>query len=121
MPSVGDTAALIIAEDGAIRDSLKALLEACGIVVNAYERIAGYLHERTATPDCCMLVTYQTTSTLGLEVVRALRDLGVVSPAIILSGKVYPMSAIHAEQLGATIIEAPSQIGALQNAIQAAL
>src|SRR5512138_2931807 len=121
MSGVHDTIALIIAEDGAVRDSLAVLLEAYGLTVRAYERIAGYLHERATAHDCRVLVTYQTTSALGLGIVRELRNRLALLPVVILAAKVDPASAAQAEQLGATIIEAPSEPGALPRAIEAAL
>jgi FixJ family two-component response regulator len=116
-----DIAALIIAEDTALRDSLTMLLEAYGFAARAYAGAAECLAERAGVADARLLVVAQPASAQGLEIVRQLRQQGMRFPAIVLSATVAPASRGEAARSGTTIVEMPPEKGTLDHAILAAL
>ncbi len=88
MPDVLDGAALILAEDAAVRDSLTLLLEIYGLRPTAYPGTAECLHDQRAANESRVLVTFQNTAARGIEVVNSLRRLGMTQPAIILAVRI---------------------------------
>jgi FixJ family two-component response regulator len=118
---ISEPAALVIAKDEAVRDSLRMLLEAHGLDANAYAEAAAGLREHGAARDHCLLVIYQATAARGLEIVAQFRQAGLSFSAIVLAPTVDPTNDIKARQSDVILMEAPPSEGALSRAIQAAL
>jgi FixJ family two-component response regulator len=118
---ISEPAALVIAKDEAVRDSLRMLLEAHGLDTNAYAEAAAGLREHGAARRRRLLIIYQATAARGLEIVGQFRQAGLSFPAIVLAAMVDPTSDIEAWRSGVILLEAPPSEGALFRAIQAAL
>jgi FixJ family two-component response regulator len=114
-------AALVIAADAALRDSLVFLLETFGLAVTSYACASECPKERRSANETRILVIFQATSALGLDVVRDLRCLDGSPPVIILAGKTHPASTAEAARTGITILETPTGAGELVDAVEAAL
>lgn len=78
----------ILEDDAAIRESLKLLLETRGYAVDAFES-GDELFARGDLNSCaCMIVDVNLPGDSGFDVVAKLRQKGVATPAIFMSGRV---------------------------------
>ncbi len=77
----------IVEDDDAVRDSLRALLEAYGFVVREYPSAAPYLENNVPSPSDCLIVDHHMPGMTGLELVETLRSRNVNIPTILLTGR----------------------------------
>lgn len=78
----------IVEDDVAIRESLKLLLETRGYAVDAFES-GEELFARGDLKGCvCMVLDVNLPGDNGFEIVAKLRERGVTTPAIFMSGRV---------------------------------
>ena len=78
----------IVEDDSAIRESLKLLLETRGYVVDAFES-GDELFARGDLANCtCMILDVNLPGDNGFDIVAKLRQRGVSTPAIFMSGRV---------------------------------
>jgi two-component system response regulator FixJ len=74
----------IVEDDDAVRDSLRALLEAYGFTVREYPSAAPYLENNIPTPSDCLVVDHHMPGMTGLELVETLRSRNAT---ILLTGR----------------------------------
>lgn len=79
----------IVEDDDAVRDSVAALLESYGYVVNQYPSAVHYLRS-TEARGACLVVDQHMPNMTGLELLETLRSLGDNVPAIMLTGRSDP-------------------------------
>lgn len=77
----------IVEDDDAVRDSLRALLEAYGFTVREYPSATPYLDNNISTPSDCLVVDHHMPGMTGLELVETLRSRNVNIPTILLTGR----------------------------------
>ena len=88
----------IVDGDGAVRDSMRLLLESYGFEVGEYGSSAEFLRR---TGDCCLLiVNHRMPETTGLELLEVLRAGGVQTPAILMFDTAGPALAERVETAG---------------------
>ncbi len=93
---------LIIDDEPNIRRMLAALLRAEGFAVEeAGGGPAGLLSVERAEPDAIFLDLFMPPGFDGLETLRQIRERGVDSPVIMMSGKAQLADAVRATRLGA--------------------
>lgn len=113
--------ALIIAEDGAVRDSLHTLLEAHGVTARAFPGAAECLATVASADAAQLVVTLQATGDAGLEIHRRLSERGPVAAIVILAERIHPASRAEADRVGAILVESPPLPDTVSQAIEAAL
>jgi FixJ family two-component response regulator len=77
----------IVEDDDAVRDSLRALLEAYGYTVREYPCAAPYLERYVSTPSDVLIVDHHMPGMTGLELVETLRARNVTIPTIMVTGR----------------------------------
>ena len=90
----------IVEDDDAVRDSLRALLEAYGFTVHEYPCAAPYLERTSPTPSDCLIVDHHMPGMTGLELVEMLRARDIRIPAILVTGRDDPQLVKRMERAG---------------------
>jgi len=122
MPGYSQATIAVADDDEAVRESLAALIEAHGFRVRAFASGRDLLKGHADDPAHCIVLDHHMPEITGLEVLRALRDSGDSTPAILLTG--VPDSALHAKarMLGAhTVLYKPLTHAELMVAVHGAL
>jgi two-component system nitrogen regulation response regulator NtrX len=114
---------LIIDDEPNIRRMLAALLRAEGFAVEeAGNGAAGLLQLETHEPDAIFLDLLMPPGPDGIETLRTLRERGIETPVIMMSGKAQLADAVRAAQLGAfQFLEKPLSPEAVLVTLRAAL
>jgi two-component system response regulator FixJ len=100
-------AAAIIDDDPAVLDSLRFLLEVAGYSVVTYASAAAFLIDNDVRPDCIILDHHMPQMT-GLELVARLREQGVNTRVMLITGSSTPAIRARATELGvAKVVEKP--------------
>jgi FixJ family two-component response regulator len=112
----------VVDDDGAVRHSLKFVLESEDLKV----RVHGSARALLGDPDLhnygCMVIDYRMPDVDGLELVGTLRALGVSAPVIMITARANPGMRERAARAGvAAVLEKPLADGALSRAIHSAL
>jgi FixJ family two-component response regulator len=97
-------AVAIVEDDEAVRDSLKLLLEAHGLQVDAYGSAREFLAERERHLAGCLLLDIHMSGMSGLELLRHLRSGADEIPAIVISGRADADLRRQALQAGALAV-----------------
>lgn len=115
----------IIDDDKAVRDSLAWLLESAGLSVRAYESARAFLDEldrMAEEPRGCLLVDIRLPGMSGLDLQDALRERGVCTPVIVITGHGDVPVAVRAMKAGAfDFVEKPFADQVLLDRIREAL
>jgi FixJ family two-component response regulator len=116
-----DRVVLVIDDDPAVLASLRFALEIEGFVVHAFATSDELLARETLPVGACLVVDYILPTMNGLELVAALRNRGVDSPAILITSN--PPARLRREvaAAGLTLVEKPLLGNGLADAIRAAL
>jgi FixJ family two-component response regulator len=85
----------IVEDDDAIRDSLKLLLEARGYTVETYGSGAEFFDDGDPARSKCLILDVNLPGETGFEVLARLRNKGLETPAIFVSGR--GTSAVRAQ------------------------
>jgi FixJ family two-component response regulator len=108
----------IVEDDLAIRESLKLLLETRGYKVDAFESGEELLARGDNTKCGCVVLDVNLPGASGFEVLAQLRQQGVTTPAIFMSGRADPSMMTQAERAQAVAFFAkPVAPSALLSAI----
>jgi two-component system response regulator FixJ len=98
----------IVDDDGAARDALAFLLTTDGFSVRAFESAQVFLDVILSAKPDCVITDVRMPEITGLELLRRLKNLGVTSPVIVITGQADVPVAIAAIKLGAAdFIEKP--------------
>lgn len=115
-PSAGRPAIVhIVDDDDAVRESLRFLLEACGLEVRTYASGAELLRTGSAAPDDGWLVLdYHMPGMTGVELLGRLRAGGVRLPAVVVTAAPDPAIMAAAAAAGAVgVLQKPLDDDAL--------
>jgi two-component system, LuxR family, response regulator FixJ len=85
-PEIVKQVILVVDDDEAVRDSCRRLMESEGFEVCAFSNGHDLLSEASLPAIGCLVVDYHMPAMNGLELVDALRDRGVLIPAILITG-----------------------------------
>jgi two-component system response regulator FixJ len=116
-----DRVVVVIDDDPAVRASLRFALEIEGFIVHAFATGEELLARATLPDGACLVVDYILPTMNGLELVAALRDRGVDSPAILITSDPPVRLRREAAAAGLTLVEKPLLGNGLGDAIRSAL
>lgn len=109
----------ILDDDLAVRDSLKALLEARNFAVVDFDSGSNlFRHQDRA--DCLILDLHMPQMT-GLELLMKLRQRGDSTPAILITGRPDSVTQDEAKKLGVPLLEKPVPPKILLDLVERAL
>ena len=112
----------IIDDEAMIRISLQALLEAEGYVVQGHESAQAFLNTHQNGDFGCVVTDVNMPQMSGIELLREMRKLRTVMPAIVISGLMDARLNQASEEQGAfRCFQKPVDLDALLVAIHAAL
>lgn len=112
----------IVEDDAAVRNALKFALETEGLPVRTYDGPVSLLEDRHLPPCGCFIIDYRMPVMDGLELTAALRERGLHSPAIMITGQATKELPARAAKLGiGHLLEKPLSDGALIDAIRDSL
>ena len=90
----------IVDDDESVADSLQALLVTFGFNVQSYSSGSEFLADERHRAAGCLLIDQHMPGTSGLDVVDSLREEGVQSPIILISGRLDASTRERATRLG---------------------
>jgi two-component system response regulator FixJ len=112
----------ILDDDSAVRVSTQFLLEACDMASEAFGSPLAFLAAFDPDRAGCLLLDLHMPEMSGLDVFKALRNRGVSTPVIVMSGRIDPDIRVLLEQLGAmAILSKPADDEELVGLIQRCL
>ena len=112
---------IVVDDDAAVRGSLKFALEIEGFTVHAYAR-GDELLDDAALADCaCLIIDQRLPGMTGLDVVAALRDQRIATPAILITSHPTGHLQERAAKAGIAIVEKPLLGNALIERVRAAV
>jgi two-component system, LuxR family, response regulator FixJ len=110
----------IIDDDEAVRESLRAMLEAHSFSVVDFPSGDEFLRRRAGKTPACLILDVNMPQMTGIDVLKALRAAGDQTPAILVSGRRDSMMQMHAMALGTPLLDKPLPAGVLVAAIRQA-
>ena len=106
--STGQPVIFIVDDDGNLRDGLRDLLEAEGLTVEDYPSCEAFLEAWSPVTESCLIIDAYLPGMNGLDLLRRLKDLGHLPPAIMITGDGDVSIAVQAMKSGAVdFIEKP--------------
>ena len=113
---------VVVDDDEAVRDSLQAMLEAEGFVVETFADANRFLEGYRPTPDACLLVDVRMPGMDGIELLTKLATRVNSPPVILITGHGDVPMAVRAIKLGAAdFIEKPFAASTIVRSIRDAL
>jgi len=98
----------VVDDDPGVLDSLTVLLQALGFDVLTFGSGAEFLADERRRTAGCLLIDQHMPGMDGLDAVDRLRNEGVMTPIIVITGRLDPNIAARAAKLGiAEILEKP--------------
>lgn len=97
----------VVDDDAAVRNSLKFSLEVDGFAVLTYGSAAEVLSAGNLNSLQCLVVDQDMPRMTGLELIAALRALGIKVPTLLVSGHVTPAVTRQASIAGVPVLEKP--------------
>jgi two-component system, chemotaxis family, CheB/CheR fusion protein len=112
----------VVDDDSNVCESIRALLEDDGWIVEAYSTCEAFLEAYHPGRDACLLIDGYLPGMSGLELLQRLREAGHRLPAIMVTGNSDVPTAVQAMQAGASdFIEKPVGRDELLASIERAL
>jgi two-component system response regulator FixJ len=112
----------VIDDDEAVRESLGFLLRTAKFDVHTYDSAVAFL---SALPDAgagCIITDVRMPEMSGIDLLRRLKELGVNTPVIVITGHGDVPLAVEAMKIGAVdFLEKPFDDDALLTSVRAAL
>ncbi len=109
----------VVDANQAVRASLKALLEICGYAVEAFESGEDLIARNGFASVVCIIMGVNLPGETGLETLQRLRESGIMTPTLIVSGNMDADIACHAQRLHvAGLFQKPVSADVLLNAIR---
>jgi two-component system CheB/CheR fusion protein len=98
----------IVDDDAKIRQSIRAVLEEDGRLVESYSSCEAFLEAYQPGRDACLLVDAYLPGMGGIELLQQLSDTGLLPPAVMITGHSDVRMAVQAMKAGASdLIEKP--------------
>jgi FixJ family two-component response regulator len=91
----------IVDDDAAARSSLRLLLKSLGLAATAYDSAAAFLAAYDPAQPGCLLLDIRMPGMSGLELQRLLKQRGIISPIVFITGHSDVPMAVEAMQDGA--------------------
>jgi two-component system response regulator FixJ len=120
-PAVAKQVIHLVDDDEAVRDSLRYLMESEGFVVHAFSNGNALLNDASLPTTGCLVVDYNMPAMNGLELVRALRDLGVLIPAILVTGNPAKYVRDRAAEASVLVVDKPALASDLLDCVREAV
>jgi two-component system response regulator FixJ len=112
----------VIDDDEGVRQSLAFLLRAHEIEVRTYDSAAAFLSAAARLRSGCIVTDVRMPDISGIDLLRRLKELKIVLPAIVITGHGDVPLAVEAMKLGAAdFLEKPFDDAALLAAVRSAL
>ena len=112
----------VIDDDEAVRESLAFLLRSAKLDVRTYDSATAFLAALPDTGAGCIVTDVRMPDLSGIDLLRRLRDRGVMVPVIVMTGHGDVPLAVEAMKIGAAdFFEKPFDDDALIAAVRAAL
>ena len=116
------TLIFMVDDDDAVRDSLRLLLEAHGMIVEDFRSAAEFDAARRPYPRACLILDLHLPGMSGLDYLASLGKAGAGMPVIIVTGRGDRASRARAAELGTVaFLEKPVDGPELLSAIDRAL
>jgi two-component system response regulator FixJ len=112
----------VIDDDDAVRDSVAFLLRSAKLDVRAYDSATAFLDALPVAGTGCIVTDVRMPDLSGIDLLRRLRDRGIMMPVIVMTGHGDVPLAVEAMKIGAAdFFEKPFDDDALIAAVRAAL
>jgi two-component system response regulator FixJ len=121
MPSE-QTVVHVIDDDEAVRHSLAFLLRSVDIPVETYDTALAFLERVHEAAPGCVITDVRMPGISGIDLLRRLKDSGVLLPVIVITGHADVPLAVEAMKIGAVdFIEKPFDDEVLLSAVRSAI
>jgi FixJ family two-component response regulator len=97
----------VVDDDPAVCHSLTFALEIEGFEVKAFRSGDDILKDEDLASFHCLIIDYSMPGMNGLELLRQLRNRGIVTPAILITGVTRPSLHERAQSAGILVVEKP--------------
>src|ERR1700730_17264344 len=112
----------VIDDDAAVRASVQLLLKGGGVEARPYASAEAFLREATPDDDSCLIIDVDMPGIGGLELLDQLRENGVKTPAIMITGAGITDGLVTAiKRFDAMLLEKPFLPGELLSSVKRAL
>jgi two-component system response regulator FixJ len=91
----------VIDDDDAVRDSLEFLLKSARLDVRTYDSATRFLDAAPQLKSGCIVTDVRMPEISGIDLLRRLRELGILLPVIVITGHGDIPLAVEAMKLGA--------------------
>jgi two-component system, LuxR family, response regulator FixJ len=112
----------VIDDDDAVRQSLEFLLRTAGITVRGFESAKAFLDVLPQINSGCVITDVRMPDMNGIDLLRKIKELGIVIPVIVITGHGDITLAVDAMKIGAAdFLEKPFDDDQLLAAVRATL
>lgn len=111
----------VIDDDADVRDSIKALLEACHYAVREFSSGRDFLRCRQGSAADCLVLDIHMPHMTGIDVLREIRKAGDQTPVLLITGCGDALTHAQAKALGAPVLDKPVPYAAFLSAIEIAI
>ncbi len=94
----------IVDDDSSVRESLRMVLERHGLRVRCYANAQIFLGQRNLQECGCVLVDQLMPGMNGVSLLETMRDRGMLTPAIFVTGDSDPLLPGRARKAGALAV-----------------
>lgn len=106
--NTNDIVVHIVDDEEAVRNSLAFLLQSSGFAVRTHDSASAFLEAARSIRQGCLITDLRMPDMNGVELLRRLRDAGMMLPAIVITGHGDVQMAVEAMKNGALdFIEKP--------------
>jgi two-component system response regulator FixJ len=112
----------VIDDDEAVRHSLAFLLQSVDIPVQTYDTASAFLAKLHEVAPGCVITDVRMPGISGIDLLRRLKDSGILLPVIVITGHADVPLAVEAMKIGAVdFIEKPFDDEVLLSAVRSAI